>query len=87
MSSGSGAKRGGRSPNHWQPKKASASACTHSFLNEARLSALAICLFLGALKESPATGLRLLVPDDILIGLDMAIREEGQDEIAEPGRI
>lgn len=46
----------------------------HTFLNEARLSALAICLFLAAVKESPATGLRLLVLDDILIGLDMANR-------------
>ena len=46
----------------------------HTFLNEARLSALAICLFLAAVKESPAIGLRLLVLDDILIGLDMANR-------------
>ena len=45
-----------------------------TFLNEARLSALAICLFLAAVKESPATGLRLLVLDDILIGLDMTNR-------------
>jgi energy-coupling factor transporter ATP-binding protein EcfA2 len=45
-----------------------------SVLNEARLSALAICLFLAAMKDSPATGLRLLVFDDILIGLDMTNR-------------
>ena len=44
------------------------------FLNEARLSALAICLFFAALKESPAFGHRLLVLDDILIGLDMTNR-------------
>lgn len=45
-----------------------------SFFNEARLSALAICLFFAALKESPATGLRILALDDILIGLDMGNR-------------
>lgn len=44
------------------------------FLNEARLSALAICLFLAALKQSPASSLRLLALDDILIGLDMSNR-------------
>jgi AraC-like DNA-binding protein len=44
------------------------------FFNEARLTALATCLFFAALKESPASGLRLLVLDDILIGLDMANR-------------
>lgn len=46
----------------------------HSFFNEARLSALAICLFFAALKDSPATGLRILALDDILIGLDMTNR-------------
>ena len=46
----------------------------HNFLNEARLSALAICLFFAALKGSPASGLRILALDDILIGLDMANR-------------
>lgn len=46
----------------------------HGFFNEARLSALAICLFFAALKDSPATGLRILALDDVLIGLDMANR-------------
>ena len=46
----------------------------HHFFNEARLSGLAICLFFAALQKSPATGLRLLVLDDILIGLDMTNR-------------
>jgi hypothetical protein len=46
----------------------------YSFFNEGRLSALAICLFFAALKESPATGLRILALDDILIGLDMGNR-------------
>ena len=43
-------------------------------LNEARLSALAVCLFFAALKDSPSASLRLLVLDDILIGLDMSNR-------------
>ena len=43
-------------------------------LNEARLSALAVCLFFAALKDSPSTSLRLLALDDILIGLDMSNR-------------
>lgn len=46
----------------------------HRFFNEAKLSALAICVFFAALKDSPATGLRMLALDDILIGLDMANR-------------
>jgi hypothetical protein len=46
----------------------------HGFLNEARLSALAIAIYFAGLKESPAADLRLLVLDDILIGLDMANR-------------
>jgi energy-coupling factor transporter ATP-binding protein EcfA2 len=55
----------------------------HNFLNEARLSALAICLFLAALEKSPATGLRVLVLDDILIGLDMVNRVKVIDLIYE----
>lgn len=46
----------------------------HTFFNEARLSAVALCLFFAALKDSPATGLRILALDDVLIGLDMANR-------------
>lgn len=46
----------------------------HSFLNEARLSAIAIALYLAGLKKSPAVGERLLLLDDVLIGLDMAHR-------------
>jgi HEPN domain-containing protein len=46
----------------------------YSIFSEARLSALGICLFFAALKQSPATGLRLLALDDILIGLDMGNR-------------
>lgn len=44
------------------------------FLNEARLSALALTLYLAGLKNSPATGFRILLLDDVLIGLDMANR-------------
>ena len=46
----------------------------HTFLNEARLSALAIALYFAGLKNSPIADFRLLVLDDILIGLDMANR-------------
>jgi hypothetical protein len=46
----------------------------HGFLNEARLSALAIAVYFAALKRSPARDLRLLVLDDVLIGLDIANR-------------
>lgn len=46
----------------------------HTFFNEAKLSAVALCLFFAALKDSPATGLRILALDDVLIGLDMGNR-------------
>jgi energy-coupling factor transporter ATP-binding protein EcfA2 len=48
----------------------------HEFLNEARLTALALCVFLAAVKladsdPSNPDPLRLLVLDDVLIGLDL----------------
>lgn len=46
----------------------------HAFLNEARLSALAIALYFAGLQKSPAGDFRLLILDDILIGLDMSNR-------------
>lgn len=47
----------------------------HLFLNEARLSALAISLYLASIKANPLTGaLKILVLDDLLIGLDMSNR-------------
>ncbi len=47
----------------------------HFFLNEARLSALAISLYLASIKLNPLTGaLKVLVLDDLLIGLDMSNR-------------
>lgn len=45
------------------------------FLNEARLSALAISLYLASIRVNPLTGsLKILVLDDLLIGLDMSNR-------------
>lgn len=45
------------------------------FLNEAKLSALAICLYLATVKSNPNEGkLKILVFDDMLIGLDMSNR-------------
>jgi energy-coupling factor transporter ATP-binding protein EcfA2 len=50
---------------------------THqTFLNEARLTALAICIFLAALrlKPDPKDGCKVLFLDDVLIGLDSGNR-------------
>jgi len=45
------------------------------FLNEARLTALAISLYLASIKVNPTKGaLKILVLDDLLIGLDMSNR-------------
>lgn len=44
------------------------------FLNEARLSALAICLYLACIRMNPLPELRVMVLDDLLIGLDMGNR-------------
>lgn len=47
----------------------------HFFLNEARLSALAVSIYLASIKVNPTKGaLKLLVLDDLLIGLDMSNR-------------
>jgi len=48
----------------------------HLFLNEARLSALALCLYLAALKTYPpeASDLKVLYLDDVFIGLDTSNR-------------
>lgn len=43
-------------------------------LNEARLSAVAICLYLAALHSHPGQDLRLMFLDDIFIGIDAANR-------------
>lgn len=46
----------------------------HQFLNEARLSAIAISLFFASFQIQPAGRIRLLTLDDVLIGLDMQNR-------------
>lgn len=48
-------------------------------LNEARLSAMAICLYLGALKLNPGQDLRLMFLDDIFIGIDSTNRRPIMD--------
>lgn len=47
-----------------------------NFLNEARLSSLAICLFLASIKSNPlaAGNIRILYLDDVFIGMDMSNR-------------
>jgi len=45
------------------------------YLNEARLSALAICLYLSVLKRNPQTiDFKVLFLDDVFIGLDLSNR-------------
>jgi energy-coupling factor transporter ATP-binding protein EcfA2 len=44
------------------------------FLNEAKLSAIALSIYFAALLQLPASKLRLLLLDDVLIGLDMINR-------------
>ena len=48
----------------------------HLFLNEAKLSAIAISIYLSSilLLPDPKSGLRVLALDDVLIGLDMSNR-------------
>jgi energy-coupling factor transporter ATP-binding protein EcfA2 len=46
----------------------------HHFLNEARLTAIAISIYLGALRLNPTSSLQVLFLDDVLIGLDMSNR-------------
>ncbi len=47
----------------------------HHFLNEARLTAISIAIYLGAvLSNPPQTDLKLLILDDIFIGLDTSNR-------------
>ena len=46
----------------------------HHFLNEAKLSAIALSIYFAALLLQPDSALKLLVLDDVLIGLDMSNR-------------
>lgn len=46
----------------------------HQFLNEAKLSAISLAIYLAALRVNPSSDLKVLVLDDVLIGLDMSNR-------------
>ena len=46
----------------------------HQFLNEAKLSAIALSIFLAGFQLQPSSDLKILVIDDALIGLDMSNR-------------
>jgi len=46
----------------------------HHFLNESRLSAIALSIYLVSILLNPPSLLKLLVLDDVLIGLDMSNR-------------
>jgi len=46
----------------------------HHFLNEAKLSAIAVSIFFAALLLQPSSRLKILALDDVLIGLDMQNR-------------
>ncbi len=46
----------------------------HRFLNEAKLSAIAIAIYFSSILLQPASALRILALDDVLIGLDMSNR-------------
>lgn len=55
----------------------------HHFLNEARLSAIAISIYLAALLLNPPSQLRMLFLDDLLIGLDTCNRLPVLDVLAQ----
>ena len=46
----------------------------HHFLNEAKLSAIAIAIYLSSILIQPESDLKILALDDVLIGLDMSNR-------------
>jgi hypothetical protein len=46
----------------------------HVFLNEAKLSAIALSIYLSALRLVPVSAVKILAFDDVLIGLDMSNR-------------
>lgn len=46
----------------------------HRFLNEAKLSAIAITVYFSAILLQPTSALKILALDDVLIGLDMSNR-------------
>jgi len=55
----------------------------HHFLNEARLSAVAISLFFASFQLQPTGRIKFIVLDDVLIGLDMQNRLPVLDILAE----
>ena len=46
----------------------------HRFLNEAKLSAIALSIYFAALRLQSDSDLKILALDDVLIGLDMSNR-------------
>ena len=46
----------------------------HQFLNEAKLSAIAVSIFLSSFLFQPESELKILALDDVLVGLDMSNR-------------
>ena len=46
----------------------------HRFLNEAKLSAIAIAIYFSSILLQPTSALKILALDDVLIGLDMSNR-------------
>lgn len=55
----------------------------HHFLNEARLSSVAISLFFASFQLQPTGRIKFIVLDDVLIGLDMQNRLPVLDILAE----
>ena len=46
----------------------------HQFLNEAKLSAIAVSIFFSSFLRQPESDLKILALDDVLVGLDMSNR-------------
>ena len=46
----------------------------HNFLNEAKLSAIALSIYFAGFLIQPTSGVKILALDDVLIGLDMSNR-------------
>ena len=57
----------------------------HQFLNEAKLSAIALSIFFAGFQLQPPSDLKILVIDDALIGLDMSNRLPILDILEERG--
>ena len=55
----------------------------HHFLNEARLSAIAIAIYLSSILIQPESRLKIFALDDVLVGLDMSNRLPVLDILAE----